>query len=192
MLKQRMINLAGRDAGVTLTLQELPAMAADRLARSILKRIGVETTGSIATLALKHAKEAIRLDGSPVLGFVRGSLHSPLGAREIDLTRDIRDWRNVERIQHAALALHIDFIIGRESVEIPVSLTAHHIFHAGADTAVTFCSQQIAAVLESKLASYVELETVLSTEDVFNMAEILNVAAIREWHAHQAQQKAQQ
>jgi hypothetical protein len=36
-------------------------------------------------------------------------------------------------------------------------------------------------VINSKYASYVELETVLGTEDVFNLAESINADSLREW-----------
>lgn len=178
MLKERTIHLIGKDAGTRLRLTERPAMVADRLARHLLKVLDAEPAGGVVALAYEHAARAARLPDHPLLGFVNAG-------PAFDLARDVRDWRNVERIEQAALALHVDFLVGREQVAAPITLRAQQIMRMDADIQVTFCSAQIAAVLESKHATYVELETVLSTEDVFNLVEVLNVTVIREWDAQQ-------
>ncbi|MDR3389084.1 MAG: hypothetical protein P4L92_18745 [Rudaea sp.] len=184
MLKSRTITLAGRDDGLKLRLTELPAMLADARARAVLKRLGEDPDGGVAALAFKHSREALKLGVDTLLPFVQGAI----GAHELDLRRDIKDWRNVERLQNAALLLHVDFMLGRETLEIPVTFQAQSILAGSGSARATFCSPQIAAVLESGKGTYRELETVLSTEDVFNLVEIINVAALREWHAHQATQ----
>jgi len=188
MLKTYTLKLTGRDAGTALQLTELPALVADRHARAALRAIGEPGDGGIIALAFKHlaklrarGDEGLRLlntfvdaraaDGVPV------DLSAAHGA--------VRDWRNIEKIQQQALYLHAGFILDRESVDAPVAMVGEQILHGAPEVRVTFCSPLLAAVLESKLATYRELETVLSTEDVFNLQEINNVRAIRNWHESQ-------
>ena len=64
-------------------------------------------------------------------------------------------------------------------------MMAEHIRRPGSDLAVNFCSPPLATVLHSGRASYRELETALSTEDVYNLVELLNVEAVRDWRAAQ-------
>src|SRR6185437_12690395 len=97
---------------------------------------------------------------------------------------DLKDWRNVERVQQYALHLHVGFLFERESLDVPISFRAEQIMRDSSDISVTFCSGFIATVIQSKLATYRELETVLSTEDAYNLVEILNVDAIQTWQAH--------
>jgi hypothetical protein len=184
MLKSRTITLAGRDDGLKVRLTELPALLADRHAREILRMLDEDLDGGIAALAFKHSREAAKLGADTLMPFVQAML----GDHSLDIRRGIKDWRNVERLQQSALLLHVDFMIGREAIEIPVTFQAQQILAGGGTVRATFCSPQIAAVLDGKLASYRELETVLSSEDVFNLCEILNVSAVRDWHASQANQ----
>lgn len=175
MLKTRHIGLSGRDNGLTVVLTELPALVADRHARAALTAAGQDPRGGIVALAYQHMNAVLALgDQSLVLlaPFVAG--HTP-----------VADWRNISRLQQAAVLLHADFLFGRELLEIPVALQSERIIKALPDSSVSFCSPHLAAVLSSRLATYHELETVLSTEDVFNLVELLNVDGIREWHARQ-------
>lgn len=187
MLKHRTYTLAGRDEGLKVRLVELPAMLADAHARQILKLIGEEPGEGIAGLAFKHVRAAQKLGAETLLPFVEGSvIGDDHRSRSLDLKRDIKDWRNVERLQNMALLLHVDFMLGREQLEVPVNFQAQQILRGSTELRATFCSSQIAAVLESGKASYREMETVLSTEDVYNLVEIINLSALREWHASQA------
>jgi hypothetical protein len=190
MLKSRVITLAGRDEGLKVRLTELPAMLADAHARMILRQLEEEQDGGISALAFKHSRDALKLGADTLLPFLDGAVitFDPSGERagkHLDVRKHLHDWRNVERLQNAAMLLHVDFMIGREALEVPVTFQAQQIMAGGGSLRATFCSLQIAAVLESQHASYRELETVLSTEDVFNLVEIINIAAIREWTAHQ-------
>lgn len=186
MLKHRVITLAGRDEGVKVRLTELPAMLADAHARAILRLLGEESDGGISALAFRHVRDAFKLGVDTLMPFVEGSvLDDAHRGHSLDIRHDIKDWRNVERLQNSALLLHVDFLIGREPLDVPVTFQAQQIMAGGGELRATFCSPQIAAVLESGKATYRELETVLSTEDVFNLVEIINIAALREWHAHQ-------
>lgn len=173
MLKSQNFELGGKDAGTRVVLTELPAMVADRYARAALKAVDEDPAGGVVALALHHFK-AVRALGEPSLAllqpFVQGA----------DLSA-LHDWQSVDRLQQAALFLHAGFLIGREALDIPVTLSAQVLTSPVADIHVTFCSPHIAAVLHSGKASYVELETVLSTEDVYNLVELINVDAIREW-----------
>ena len=187
MLKHRTITLSGKDAGTQIRLTELPALIADRAARAILAQLGEDTDGGVSALAFKHSRKALKLGADTLLPFVEGAvIDDERRSHSLDIRRDIKDWRNVERLQHAALLLHVDFLIGREALEIPVTFQAQNILAGSGAIRATFCSPQIAAVLGDRMATYREIETVLSTEDCYNLCELLNVNAIREWHAHQA------
>ena len=177
MLKTRQIELTGRDDDVKLTLQELPALAADRIARKLIDRWRGDKTGGVVGLALRH-QAALRKLGEGSLPALMPFVNIVTGApKGLD---SLKDWQNVGRVQQAALALHADFLIGRESLELPIAMQAEGIL-AGEGLAATFCSPFIAAVIQSGMATYVELETILSTEDAFNLAELLNVDAVRHW-----------
>lgn len=196
MLKTQIVTLSGKDEGRALRLIELPAFVADRAARAALRAIDADLDGSVAALALQHtaAVRALGPRGNDLLlPFIDAQIvdanESRAPARPFDIARDIRDWRNVERLQHAALLLHVGFLIGREPLAVPVAFQADQILHGGDEIRVTFCSPHIAAVLESGKATYRELETVLSIEDVFNLVEVINVAALKEWAAHQRANK---
>ena len=179
MLKVRTISLRGRD-DCELQLTELPALVADRYARVALRAIGEEPAGGVVALAFKYLHELQqRTDATDLLQPFVG-----------DAGANLADWRNVGRLQQHALALHVDFLLDREAVEIPVAMQADRILQSLPDVNVTFCSPHIAAVLSSRLATYRELETVLSTEDVFNLLEVLSVDNIRDWHAHQLAKEA--
>ena len=183
MLKTTTIALVGRDTGRTVTLIEHPALVADRLARDVMKRAGIgDLEGGIVALALKHLP-TIRALGQVGLEMLEQFVKFDPAAG--DVTR-IRDWHNIERLQQAALALHVGFMVDREPLDIPVTMRAEQIMDGGAEIYATFCSPHIAAVLDSGKATYRELETVLSTEDSFNIVEILNVRAVRDWHAAQS------
>lgn len=175
MLKTQTLTLAGRDAGRSQTITELPALVVDRLARAALKSIDADPDGGIVALALKYLPD-IRKLGPPGLEILQQFVQTD--------GPPPRDWRNVEKLQQAALLLHVGFIVEREALQVPVAMQAENILEGLPDVRVTFCSPHIAAVLESGKATYRELETVLGTEDVFNIVEILNVRAIHDWHAH--------
>lgn len=178
MLKTQTIELT---SGARAAIRELPALEADRAARSILTGAGLEPDGGVVSLALQHLETVRRHygEGAPALleVFVRYECAAPR-----------LHWREVERVQNAALALHTGFVIGRETLEIPVKMQAAMLTHGGAEHRVSFCSPFIAAVINSQLASYVELETVLSTEDAFNLSELVTVNALRDFE--QAQREA--
>ncbi|WP_298379270.1 hypothetical protein [uncultured Bradyrhizobium sp.] len=189
MLKTYTLNLTGRDAGTALRLTELPALVADRAARAALRAVGESEDGGVITLVFKHLKQ-VRDLGERGLRLLSPFVDARLpDGTALDLgatgAHGVRDWRNIEKIQQQALYLHTGFIIERESVDIPVAMVGDHILHGSTEARVTFCSPLLAAVLESKLATYHELETVLSTEDCFNLQEVNNVRAIRNWHESQ-------
>lgn len=179
MLKTRTIELAGKDQGKSLLLQERPALVADRLAREALRRIGTEPDGGVVALALQHLP-AVRTLGKEGLDLLQPFVHILLPQGYV-----IKDWRNIERVQQAALALHVGFLVGRAALDIPVRMRGESIIHGGPEVMATFCSPSLATVLDSDKATYRELETVLSTEDAYNIVEILNVRAVRDWHAAQ-------
>lgn len=175
MLKTTTLQLPGRDAD-PITLTELPALVADRLARDVLRTIGAPLDGGVVSLAFEHADSLRTLREDAV------DLLEPF----VQASRPVRQWRNVLAVQQAALALHAGFLIGRPRVEAPITMLAQGIQHGDPDLTVHFCSPHIAAVLHSGRATYRELETVLSTEDVYNLVELLNVESIREWRMQQS------
>ena len=189
MLKSARVDLAGRDAGRTVELTELPALVADRCARAALLAIGQPVEGGVVALAMKHT-DAVRALGERgsllLLPFVDGVLVS---GERLDVVHHLKDWRSISRLQQAALLLHVGFLLGRETVEIPVAMQIAAIKAGSAGTRVAFCAPHIAAVLHSDQATYRELETVLSTEDVFNLVELVNVEAIHAWRASQQAHK---
>jgi hypothetical protein len=182
MLKTAKIELTGRDAGHSLTITELPALVADRLARGVLREIGADPNGGIVSLAMRHLQDVRKLGPRGL------ELLTPFVNVGAPLATLVRDFRNIERVQQAALLLHVGFLVGRQATEVPVTMRAEQLLAAVPDVSVTFCSPFIAAVIESDKASYTELETVLSTEDAFNIVEILNVRAVLDWHEHQKAQ----
>lgn len=189
MLKTYTLNLTGRDKGTALLLTELPALVADRHARAALRTIGEPEDGGIITLAFKHLPQVRSLGeaGLKLLNAFVDARRVDVGAA-LDLSAPqgyVRDWRNIEKIQQQALYLHTGFILERETVEVPVAMVGDQILHGGPEARVTFCSPLLAAVLESNRATYRELETVLSTEDAFNLQELNNIRAIRSWHESQ-------
>lgn len=175
MLKTQTLNLVGPDGDEPLTLTELPALVADRAARAALAAVGAPLDGGVISLALEHMPAVLKLQG-------RGL---DLLAAFVQASRPVRHWSNLLIVQQAALALHAGFLVVRPRIEIPVTMMAEHIKRPGSDLAVNFCSPQIATVLHSGRATYRELETVLSTEDVYNLVELVNVEAVREWRALQ-------
>lgn len=175
MLKTRTLQLAGPDGNEPLTLTELPALVADRAARAALAAVGAPLDGGVISLAMEHMPAVLKLAGPGL------DLLAPF----VQASRPVRHWSNLLVVQQAALALHAGFLVGRPTVEIPVTMRAETIKSGIADLAVNFCSPPIAAVLHSGRASYRELETALSTEDVYNLVELLNVEAVREWRALQ-------
>lgn len=180
MLKSETIELTGKDRGRVVVLTERPALVADRYARAALAAIGSEATGGVVDLAFRHGADVLAL-GPAALALLQPFVDArdPSGA-QIHVNA-LRDWRSVTRLQQAALLLHVGFVVGRPRVETPVRLQAQALLAGRADVAVNFCSPQIAAVLDEGLATYRELETVLSTEDVFNLVELLNVRALRDF-----------
>jgi hypothetical protein len=187
MLKSKLVKLEGRDAGLNLRLHELPALVADRYARDALKAANVESDGGIVALALKHYNDVKKLGPAAhgaLMPFVNGTVEGDGRSHAFDPARDLRDWRNVERVQQLALHLHVGFLFERQALDVPVAFRAAQITEGASDVSVTFCAPFLAAVIQSKLATYRELETVLSTEDAFNLTEILNVEALQNWQAH--------
>lgn len=182
MLKRRNIQLHGRDGGLTICLTERPALVADRAARTLIASWGAEPSGGVVALTLRHQPELARLGEAAISALAPFVDAYHLDGRPFEWN-DLQDWRNIARIQQAALLLHVDFLIGREMPDMPVEMRAEAILKGGTSDGVTFCSPFIAGVLQSDLRLYVELETTLSTEDAFNMAELLNLDAIREWRA---------
>lgn len=184
MLKTRQVALVGADALQFMQLRELPALIADRAARQLIQSWDEDPAGGVVALAFRHQGKLRDLGEAAI-----DALAPFVDARRADGSlfdlAQLRDWRNVARIQQAALSLHADFLIGRPGLDVPVAMRAEAIL-AGDPDMVTFCSPFIAAVLQSGKASYVELETVLSTEDAYNLAELLNVDAIQQWRQSQA------
>lgn len=176
MLKSIPITLPGRDAETPLTLTELPALVADRHARTALAAIDAPQDGGIVALAFTHVKDVL------ALGDRGQALLEPF----VQASRPVRSWRNVLALQQAALALHVGFLVNRPRIELPVLMQAEAIGRGAGELAVHFCSPALATVLHSGRATYRELETVLSTEDAYNLAELVNVEAIREWRAYQS------
>lgn len=174
MLKTLQLDLPGRDRDRILT--ELPALVADRAARRALAAIGAPLDGGIVSLAFEHVQTVLKL------GETATTLLQPF----VQLDRPIRDWRNILTVQQAALALHAGFVLERTPIEAPVTMHAASIKQGDGGLVATFCSPGIAAVIQSGRASYRELETVLSTEDAYNLVELLNIEAIRDWHTHQS------
>lgn len=177
MLKTQIVTLGGKDEGRSVLLIELPALVADRIAREILRSIDANPDGGVVALALKHLPE-VRALGEPGLRQLQRFVH-------LESPYQVKDWHNVEKLQQAALALHVGFIVGRPQVDVPITMRAERILDSDPDVAVAFCSPLLAAVIDSDKATYRELETVLGTEDAYNIVEILNVRAVREWHAAQ-------
>lgn len=181
MLKTTPLELGGKDAGSVITLRELPALVADRHARVLLKQIGADPAGGVVALAMQHMA-AIRKLGPRALEPFCMAKAEPGHPLEM-----VKDWRNIDVVQQAALLLHVGFLVGREQIEVPVTMQAQQILNDTDGVAVTFCSPVIAAVLESELATYRDLETVLSTEDAYNLVELLNVRAVRDYHMRKAE-----
>lgn len=175
MLKTQTLNLSGPDGYEPLILTEAPALVADRAARAALAAVGAPLDGGVVSLALEHMPAVLKLAGPGL------DLLAPF----VQASRPVRHWSNLLIVQQAAMALHVGFLVGRPTLAIPVTYQAESIKRGSQDLAVNFCSPPIAAVLHSGRASYRELETVLSTEDVYNLVELLNVEAVREWRALQ-------
>lgn len=172
MLKTLPVVLPGR--GV-VQLTELPALVADRHARRALAAADLPLDGGVIALALQHLPAVLAL-GAPAMELLEPFVQTDTPARS---------WRDVMALQQSALALHAGFLIGRPRIEIPIGMQAEAALAGGSDDAVHFCSPGLAAVLDSGRATYRELETVLSTEDAYNLAELVNVQMIREWRTHQ-------
>lgn len=174
MLKSSRLALRDR-AGRPITITELPALVADRHARDALRALGESPDGGVVALTFLHMPRLLKMGAEAIdllAPFVQAD-HEPAG------------WGGVLAVQQAALALHTSFLIGRPKIEFPVVMQAEAIRRGAGEDGVHFCSPPLAAVLHSGRASYRELETVLSTEDAYNILELLNVEAIRDWRAHQ-------
>lgn len=180
MLKTLAVTLPGADAAHPIRITELPALVADRYARAALAAADLPPDGGVVSLVLANLHTVMKL----------GEQSMELLEPFVQADRPVRSWRNVLALQQQALALHVGFMIGRPRIEIPVSMQAEAVLRGVNEVAVHFCSPAIATVLHSGRATYRELETVLSTEDAFNLAELVNVEAIREWHAHQSAKSA--
>lgn len=176
MLKTTQLELTGKDRGRPYILTELPALVADRAARRALAAIGAPLDGGVVSLAFEHVQTVLKL----------GETATALLQTFVQLDRPLRDWRNILTVQQAALALHAGFVLERTPIEAPVAMRAASIKQGDGELVASFCSPGIAAVIQSGRASYRELETVLSTEDAYNLVELLNIEAVRDWHAHQS------
>lgn len=174
MLKSQTVALPDRGSPQLVTITELPALVADRAARAALTAIGADPDGGVVALAVQHAPAVQALGAAGI------ELLQPF----VSADREPSNWRGVLQLQHAALALHVGFLVGRPQLQVPVAMQGEAIMR-DSGTRALFCSPQIATVLHSGRATYRELETVLSTEDVFNIVELLNVEAVREWRAAQ-------
>jgi hypothetical protein len=175
MLKTVTLTLGHADSSAPVTLTELPALIADRYARAALVAAGAPPDGGVVSLAFEHLPAVLRLADQAT------DLLQPF----VQTDRTLRSWQNVFAVQRAALTLHAGFIVERPKLDVPVALMAEQIKRSDPDLGVSFCSAPLAAVLHSGRATYREMETVLSTEDVFNLLELVNVEAIRDWRAHQ-------
>lgn len=171
MLKSKTLQLTR-----PITITELPALIADRYARAALAELDVPLDGGIVALTFEHGA---RLKAAGERGL---ELLAPF----VQADAQPSHWREVIAVQQAALLLHAGFMVGRKQIDVPVAMTAEGIKQGAGEDGVHFCSPGIAAVLHSGRATYRELETVLSTEDVYNLTELLNVESIREWRAHQS------
>lgn len=186
MIKTRDFALNGKDDGLPIRLRELPALLADRAARRLLVDIDEDEDGGVVALAYKHLRAVRDLGENGSVGlmpFVCGDVLDVVGGEPIHpliVRKHVRDWRNIERLQNMALLLHVDFMVGRKAMDVPVRMQAASLL-ADSGARVTYCSPALSAVINSKYATYVELETVLGTEDVFNLAESINADSLREW-----------
>lgn len=181
MLKSRCLELGGRDAGRVLRLTEQPALIADRAARRALHCAQVDPAGGVVALALQHMAK-VRGLGACAIDLLNPFVSAVAITRQGPVPfamHQLQDWRNVERIHDLALLLHVDFISERPPIEVPVALEVQA--RRDSSQALSFCSPFLATVLHSNKATYHELETSLSTEDAFNLVELLTVEAIREW-----------
>jgi hypothetical protein len=150
-------------------LTELPALQADTLARRILARHGLDPDGGVVELVLAHVGHVPDLRSDPELcAFAPGFDWDSLPG-----------FVDVWRVQDAALLLHAGFAAFRTPLQVPVALQARSIM-AGDRVAPSFCSPTIAAIMSRGLASYADLDSVLSTEDVYNLAELLTAEAIND------------
>lgn len=174
MLKTLDVTPPGADRPTRLT--ELPALVADAHARRALAAAGLPLDGGVIALTFTHLSAVMALGDASV------DLLAPF----VQADRAPRSWRAALALQQSALMLHAGFLIGRPRIDIPVTMQAEAALAGGPDVAVHFCSPTLATVLDSGRATYRELETVLSTEDAYNLAELANVSAIRAWHAHQS------
>lgn len=185
MLKETTITLTGKDTNKLIRLREGAALVTDRLARQVLTRLGEPLTGGIFAVALQHIEKikALGAECNDLLNaFVQAELMLDSGPRRLDMQRDLNDWRSVSTLQQTALYLHVGFLLTRQSVDLPVAFRA-----ASADKSenhIKWCSPFISSVLDANLATYHEMETSLSTEDVINLLDIVNIRALRDWSAH--------
>lgn len=174
MLKKTQLSLCDR-SGHPITITELPALVADRHARAALTALGESPDGGVVALTFAHMPRLLKMGADAI------ELLAPF----VQSDRQPDGWRAVLALQQAALSLHASFLIGRPQISFPVMMQAEAIQRGSGQDMVHFCSPPIAAVLHSGRATYRELETVLSTEDAYNILELLNVESIREWRAHQ-------
>ncbi|GJH28162.1 hypothetical protein [Caballeronia novacaledonica] len=194
MLKEIDVELHGRDAGSVVRLRELPAMVADRHARTALAAIDEDVSGGVIDLAMRCVQTVRKLGPRGLdllMPFVKGDL---LGAdaepiAPLNVRKHIRDWRNVQVLQDAALLLHAGFVVGRAGLDVPIKLQAQIALAGGSDIEIKFCAPTIAAAIDAGMCSYVEANTIVGTEAIYDMLEILNVRALREFADAQRAQR---
>ncbi|QMV32353.1 hypothetical protein T2_00036 [Ralstonia phage Elie] len=181
MLKTIDIALAGRDADRIVTLTELPALRADTWARAALRALDQDPDDGVVGLALEHSNKAQNNEQARTAA--RALIRARIGTRPLDLNT-LRDWRSIFALQDAAFVLHAGFVVGRKPTELPITFQALMMGESD-DLRPSFCSPLVATVLQSGRASYHELDTVLSTEDAFNIVELINLDAYHRWRAAQ-------
>lgn len=183
MLKTIDIVLTGRDSGRVVTLTELPALRADAWARAALRALDEDPDDGIIGLALEHSDRAQKDEAARTAA--RALIRARIGTRPLDLAT-LQDWRSIFTLQDAVMLLHAGFVVSRKPTELPITFQAIAMGDPD-DLRPSFCSPLLATVLQSGRASYHELDTALSTEDAFNLVELINLDAYYRWRAAQDQ-----
>lgn len=151
------------------TVCELPALQADTLARRVLKRHGFDPDGGVLSLTF-DALDVPEVRADPdLLHFMPAFDFAALPS-----------FQAVWELQTSVLLMYSAFILERPPLEWPVRMQADAILRPDA-LRVSFCSPPLALVLSRRLATYAELSRDLSTEAVYNLAELLSVEAINDY-----------